>query len=87
MRRGFSATLAAMNDADRPHTRRFGELVLLHRRRQRLTQERLAERSGLHRNHIGLIEQGERSPTLETLVALSEGLGVKLWVLLRELDM
>lgn len=45
-----------------------------HRRKAGLSQERLAELCDLHRTEIGLLERGERSPRLETLVTLSRGL-------------
>ncbi len=44
------------------------------RKQLNLSQEELAERSGLHRNFVGLIERCERSPTVETLFKLSRGL-------------
>lgn len=47
-------------------------------RRQRynaqLSQEALADRCGLHRSEISLLERCERSPRLETIVILSRGL-------------
>jgi transcriptional regulator with XRE-family HTH domain len=48
---------------------------LRHRRKLAgLTQEALAEISGLHRTEISLLERRRRSPRLETLVALTRGL-------------
>ncbi|WEV58961.1 helix-turn-helix transcriptional regulator [Bifidobacterium sp. ESL0728] len=44
------------------------------RRQQGLTQEQLAEKSGLDRVSVGYIEQGRRSPKLSTLYTLAKAL-------------
>jgi len=41
-----------------------------------ISQEELGFRAGLHRNQIGQIERGERSPRLHTIIKLAGGLGV-----------
>jgi transcriptional regulator with XRE-family HTH domain len=50
----------------------------LRRRRERvgLTQEELADASNLHPTAIGKLERNERSPRLDTIVALSRALGL-----------
>jgi transcriptional regulator with XRE-family HTH domain len=45
-----------------------------HREQAGLSQERLAELCGLDRTEISLLERGERSPRVDTLVMLSRGL-------------
>lgn len=45
---------------------------------QHITQERLAERSGLSYKFIGEIERGTGNPTLETLRRLALALGVEI---------
>ena len=56
-------------------THRFGEVVHARRRRLGWTQEELAEKAGLHRNHVGHIERGEKSPTLASVEAICQALG------------
>ena len=45
---------------------------------RRLTQEQLAERAGLSFKFLGEVERGRGNPTLTTLGALSDALGVPL---------
>jgi transcriptional regulator with XRE-family HTH domain len=44
-----------------------------------------ADRTGLHRAHIGEIERGESNVTLQTLKILADALGVKIEDLVRGL--
>ncbi|HTQ10852.1 MAG TPA: helix-turn-helix transcriptional regulator [Fimbriimonadaceae bacterium] len=41
-----------------------------------LTQERLADASGLHVTYIAGIESGRRNPSLKSLAALARGFGI-----------
>lgn len=43
---------------------------------QDITQEELAERAGLNRNYVGMIEREENAPTVDTLEKLAEVLQV-----------
>lgn len=43
-----------------------------------LSQEELSLETGVHRNYIGGIERGERSPTVATVARLADALDVPL---------
>jgi transcriptional regulator with XRE-family HTH domain len=49
------------------------------------SQDVFADRTGLHRAHIGEIERGESNVTLQTLKILADGLGVRIVDLVRGL--
>ena len=56
----------------------FGKRVKDLRISKKLSQEKLAELSGLHSTYIGQIERGEKSPTIESIYKISVGLGVSM---------
>ena len=53
---------------------RFGEKVREKRTVLRLSQEELAERAGVHRTYIGMIERAEKNITLENVEKLAKAL-------------
>lgn len=65
--------------------RKFGKQLKNFRITADLTQEELAELSGLHRNYIGGLERGERNPTITSLKKLAKALGLSLSKLLEGL--
>ena len=67
-------------------TRRFGELVKRLRLEEDLSQERLGEMRGLHRNYIGAIERAERTPSIVSAHRLAKALGTTLSSLFLELE-
>lgn len=66
-----------------PVVRRIGRTIRSLRLKQKMSQEEYAERADVHRNYIGLVERGERTPNLRNLVKLARGLGIKASELLR----
>lgn len=53
----------------------LGRVIRRERKRNGLTQERLAELSDLHTNMISLIERGRSAPAIDTLEAIAKALG------------
>jgi transcriptional regulator with XRE-family HTH domain len=65
---------------------KFGRNLRDMREAAALSQERLAELCGSHRNYVGGLERGERNPTLIKLVQISQALGKEPVALLHGLD-
>ena len=56
----------------------FGQNVRRFRNERKLSQEQLAEKAGLHRTYIGMIERAERNITLCNMEKISIALNVSL---------
>ena len=65
---------------------RFGENLRRVRRREDLSQEKLARRASLHRTEIGLLEKGERVCRIDTLIRLAGAMAVPPGELLDGID-
>ncbi|RED13898.1 helix-turn-helix domain-containing protein [Pontivivens insulae] len=68
------------------YVRRFGQRVRLIRQQNELSQEELADRAGVHRTYIGMVERGEKNATIVTIVKISGALGVPATELVREIE-
>ena len=51
---------------------RFGMRIQKVRKEKRISQEELAAQLSMHRTYIGMIERGERNPTIRTLYKLQK---------------
>lgn len=63
---------------DNEECRLFGESIRRLRTAAGLTQEELADRSGIDRSYIGGVERGERNPTLVVIKKIAIGLNIPL---------
>ncbi len=60
----------------------FGKHLRELRKQQMLTQLDLAEKGNFDRNYIGMLERGERNPSLLNLIRLSNALDISITKLL-----
>lgn len=64
---------------------KFGEKVRAVRLEQGLSQEDLADKAGVHRTYIGMIERAEKNITLENIKKIAVALDIKIEDLTRDL--
>ncbi|GHT81831.1 transcriptional regulator [Spirochaetia bacterium] len=62
----------------------FSKNVRKYRTEQRLSQEELADRAGLHRIYIGSVERGERNITIDVMEKISQALKLPITDLFKE---
>jgi transcriptional regulator with XRE-family HTH domain len=60
----------------------FGEQVKGLRIKKHLSQEGLANKAGVHRTYIGMIERGEKNITIKNICKIANALGVDPKILL-----
>lgn len=61
----------------------FGNRVRTLRLEKGLTQEQFAKNCGLHKNYIGMVERGERNPSLLNIEIIANGLKVSISELMK----
>jgi transcriptional regulator with XRE-family HTH domain len=64
--------------------RRVGANIKRLRLEQGLSQEELADRSGLHRTYLSSVERAVKNPTITVLARIADGLGTPLTTLVAE---
>ena len=63
-------------DVDRDAAKRLGKNLWLARRRAGYSQEALGDLCGLHRTEVGMVENGQRLPRVDTLMKLATALEI-----------
>lgn len=64
----------------------FGNRVKQCRKNLHVSQEAFAEKTGLHRTYMGMIERAEKNITLENILKISQGLNLLLSELFKNID-
>ena len=54
----------------------LGQIIREKREALGLTQIEVAEKAGLDRNYIGMVERGERNPSYLSLIKIAKGLNM-----------
>lgn len=62
----------------------IGKYIRKYRNTKKLRQEDLAEKTGLSVTYIGMVERGEKVPSLETFISIANALGVSADMLLAD---
>lgn len=70
------------NKEERELYKNIGNRLLMKRRELRYTQEQMAELLGVSTGFYGMIERGEKAPSIEKLVIIYEKLGTDITYLL-----
>lgn len=64
---------------------RFGNRVRSIRISQGISQETLADRAGLHRTYIGMVERAEKNLSLNNIEKIANALGVSVSELMEDM--
>jgi len=57
---------------------KFGERIKILRKERGWSQEKLADKTGFHRTYIGMIERGERNPSLININVFAKSFGINI---------
>jgi len=60
----------------------IGNNIKYYRKALDMSQEKLAENSGLHRTYIGAVERGEKNISANNIAKIAKVLGIEPYVLL-----
>ena len=76
-----------MDEQRHPMVDVWTRLIRALRTKENMTLEEAADAAGIHRTHLGLVERGERQPTLSVAIQISKALGFELSELLLKTEL
>jgi transcriptional regulator with XRE-family HTH domain len=65
---------------------RFAKVLLRRRLLARLNQEELAEKAGLHRTHVSVLERNQQVPSMAAVLKIANAFGLALSELFAEVE-
>lgn len=71
---------------DQFFAKKIGGRIRFIRKQAGMSQEALADKSGLHTNYLGAIERGEKNVSVESIMKIARGLNVTLEELFRYIE-
>jgi transcriptional regulator with XRE-family HTH domain len=75
-----------VTDEPHPVAERFGRTVRTKRESVGVSQEDLADRAGLHRTYVSLIERGRRTASIAVVERLAKALGTSMAELMKDAE-
>lgn len=66
------------------HRRILGQKIRAHRKRAKMSQEKLAEKSALSYKYLGEVERGVVNISLDSIVRIAKALGIRVRDLTKE---
>lgn len=73
-----------MKEEEKEILQNFANKVRYYREKAGISQEKLAEYSGLHRTYIGSIERVEKNPSLLTALKIAKALKINISLLIEQ---
>lgn len=65
-------------------SKKIGKTIYEIRKENGISQEAFANKIGVHRTYIGMIERGEKNITLVTLTKIAKGFNMHSWEILKK---
>lgn len=79
-------TVVAGKSSQHPLCSRTAQIIRAERERKGMSMNQLAESAGISQQMVSYVERGMKTPTLDCLGRIADGLGVPVWKILRRAE-